>query len=382
MKIIKIALITFVSLLALIIVAVIVLVMTFDINRYKPQIIKEANKVLNRQIDFSNAGLRLSLRNGVIVQVSDLVIGDDPRVHAGDLLTAKKISLAVDVLGYIFDKEVNVSCVAIDSAHVTVIRQKDGSLNVDNIARTSGNTIKDETQGNSQTPVPLPVSLASSFTMRNCMVSYIDHSTSPFQEIDVTDVDISVKEISLAEPFRFTIDGSVLSARQNIHVEGMLRIDLDQSEFTLNEWETTTDLSDIILEKLPSAFPAIDSGVVPERLSGNVACGVEHVIVGEQGISSFVSKVTLCNGAVLLDAIGCPIDNIELFTEISPTSVVLNNMSADIGGGVIAATGTIDDYAANQVYTMKLNATGIKLQELLARDATPAQAEGIIAGSV
>jgi hypothetical protein len=382
MKIIKIVLLALCIIFFVGIVVVTIFVMTFDINQFKPQIIHETGKTLNRRVNFSSAGLHFSLRKGISVQLNDLIVADDPLVHEGDFLTAKNISLEVDVLDYVFRKEVNVSSVTLDSVHATVIRQKDGSLNIESIARPSGTAMKDETQGKIEPPVLLPAILVSSLKMRNCMVSYIDYSTIPATEIDVSDVDIAVSDISFTEPFSFTLDGAVVSGQQNIHVEGMLRVDLATGELTLSQCKGMTDLSDIIVENIPRSFPTIDKSVVPASLSGQAECTIEKMRVGPQGMMSLSSKVRLSNGAVMLKTMAFPINNVQLAAVATQANINLEKMSAGIGGGTIAGTGTLEDYAVNQVFNININATNIILQDLLARDKTPAQAEGIISGNV
>ena len=67
MKILKILLIVFVFLLVIGAVALFIFLKTFDINRYKPQILTVMNSALGRSMDFENLTLQFSL-NSIIYQ--------------------------------------------------------------------------------------------------------------------------------------------------------------------------------------------------------------------------------------------------------------------------------------------------------------------------
>jgi len=104
-KILKIIGISLAVLVILIVVACVIFIKTFDINRFKPQIIAQAKAVLSRDIDFERARLDISLRRGINVKVSNLSIADDRQFQQGDFLKVKKVSISLDVMGYLLQKK-------------------------------------------------------------------------------------------------------------------------------------------------------------------------------------------------------------------------------------------------------------------------------------
>ncbi len=377
MKIIKIALISFAVIIIACIVAVVILVMTFDINKFKPQIINEANKALHREVDFSTAGLRFSLQNGISVRLRDLVIAEDPAIRAGDFLTAKDIALTVDIMGYLKRKEVNVSNVTLDGVQVTIVRQQDGRLNVESIAAA-----KDTMAGEAQTPLMLPAILVSSLTMRDCKVKWIDHTTTPVSEIDVSNIGISVDDISFSRPFPFAIHAAILSPRQNVHVTGRVQINMKTGEITVAECQTTTDLENILLADIPVAFPSIDPKVIPENLSGKMDGNLENIVIGPRGMTPFTAKVTLTDGATKLRDVAVPVNNVQMVAKMAQTNVLLEKLSAGIGSGIVAGTGSLEDYASTQVFSAQMNAANLKLEELLLQTGKPVPATGTVSGEL
>jgi hypothetical protein len=217
MKVLKVILISLFILIVVLILGAVIFIKAFDINRFKPQIIAEASKALGRRVDFDTAKLDISLMRGVSLNVSNLSISDDPAFAKGDFLRVKNISLAVDALGYVFEKKIQVPNILIDSPRVTIIRQKDGSMNVQSIARPA-----------KITPVAAPLAIPALFVSylkgTGGTVNFIDNSFEPAINLEISDLSFSVNGISLTEAFPFIVEAAVLSPRQNIRIEGKVQI--------------------------------------------------------------------------------------------------------------------------------------------------------------
>ena len=85
-KILKVVFITVFLLLLLLIAGVFIFIKTFDINRYKPQIIAQVNSALGRSFDFKEMALTVSWRDGIRLRLQDLVMGDHPAFQKGDFM--------------------------------------------------------------------------------------------------------------------------------------------------------------------------------------------------------------------------------------------------------------------------------------------------------
>ncbi|MDD5669111.1 MAG: AsmA family protein, partial [Candidatus Omnitrophica bacterium] len=233
MKIFKIIFISIGVILVILIAAAVIFIKTLDINQYKPQIISQAKSALNRDVNFEKASLDISLTRGVNLKIKNLVISEDPAFQKGDFLTVKDISVSVNVLAYLFQKTVDVPNILIDSPRITVIRQKDGSLNVQSLQPASGNA-GGKISGAAAAPLALPAVLISSLKLENGVVTYIDRSFEPAVNLDVSDLTVTVSKISLTEAFPFVVEAAVLSAKKNIKVEGNAQFDLKTNEVTIS----------------------------------------------------------------------------------------------------------------------------------------------------
>jgi uncharacterized protein involved in outer membrane biogenesis len=88
-KILKIAGIVIASVSVLAILGGVIFVKTFDVNKFKPQIVSQAKSALGREFDFDKARLDISFSRGVSLELSGLSIGEDPAFAKGEFLTVR-----------------------------------------------------------------------------------------------------------------------------------------------------------------------------------------------------------------------------------------------------------------------------------------------------
>ncbi len=376
MKIFKIILISFVVLIAVLIIAAVVFIKTFDVNRFKPQIISQASKVLNRRVDFEKAKLALSLRQGISLKISNFVIADDPAFAKGDFFAVKDISLAVDVLKYLSKKEVNVPNVFIDSPRVTIIRQKDGSINAQTIAQAGSGKSESIKPAISPAPFALPAVFISYVKLNNGTVTFIDRSFEPPLRLDISDINISLNKISLTEPFPVLVEAAVLSAKRNLKLEAKVQIKLKTNEVAITGLKLTTELSDILLEQIPAVFPMAKGAVLPVSLNGKIIVSAKDLNAGPKGLTSLAANVSLTDGAAEFKEMAVPVRNVEMNMEITQNRILLDRAAFSVGEGTITASGAIDDYLAKQEYSIEVGAQNLKLEDFIAADKAPIKAEG------
>ena len=381
MKIFKIVFISIGVILVVLIAAAVIFIKTLDINQYKPQIITQAKSALNRDVNFEKASLDISLTRGVNLKIKNLVVSEDPAFQKGDFLTVKDISVSVNVLAYLFRKTVDVPNILIDSPRITVIRQKDGSLNVQSLQPASGNAVG-KVSGAAAAPLALPAVLISSLKLENGIVTYIDRSFEPAVNLDVSDLAVTVSKISLTEAFPFVVEAAVLSAKKNIRVEGNAQIDLKTNEVTVSGLKGASDLSALLLDKIPAAFPMAKGAVLPVELKGMVDVNLEKLTAGPKGLGTLNADASLANGVLQFKEIPSPVKNIGMKMKITGSDLLFDKVSAAIGEGLITASGGVEDYQAKQGFNGAVDIKNIKIQDVLASDKIPVKVEGIVSGPV
>jgi uncharacterized protein involved in outer membrane biogenesis len=271
MKIFKKILIALVILVVVGIIGVFVFLKTFDIDRFKPQIIAGASAALGRTVDFEDIDLRVSLKEGVHLTLKQLTISDDPAFQNEDFLTVENISLGVGIIPLLKKRQILISHIHVDSPHIVVIRKKDGLTNVQSLF------LKKD-------PVPVPITapralfiFAETIVMENGEVTYIDQSFKPEFALDVSQIQLKIDRFSLNESFPFTLEAAYLSAQPNLFIKGELELGdyAGAQNFNFNVNIHNMDLSEILNQKeqpvrlkglLAGEFRAQGQGFTPDTL--------------------------------------------------------------------------------------------------------------------
>ena len=112
--------------IALLLLALIILPFVIDVNQFRPQIEAAADSALNRKVVIGNIGLSL-LSGGV--SVDDISVSDDPAFGSGPFLTAKSVSVGVEMMPLIFSRALHVTGLTINDPEVTLLRSPSGTWN-------------------------------------------------------------------------------------------------------------------------------------------------------------------------------------------------------------------------------------------------------------
>jgi len=376
MKNLKKIIIVLIILIFLLFVAVTIFIATFDVNRFKPQIIKQASTALNRDIDFEKAKLGFSLTSGIKLAVNNIKIYEDPAFGKGEFLTVKKVSLGVDILGYILRKQISVSSIIVSSPHINIIRNKDGSLNVQTLsmAATGQNAAPNQTKA--QVPLALPAIFVSSLKIENGSIAFFDYSFEPRISLKISQLGFSANKISLENSFPFSADAAVFSNEKNIRLNGRLRFDLKTNEVVISDLKGISDLSKIDFLIIVDSLPMLKNAVLPKELKGNVNLAVKKFKIGPKGLSDLMANITLREGVLKLNELALPVKDIAADMAITDNKITIDKISAAIGSGNIKGSGAIDDYLSRQNFKLQFDAQNLRLQEFVAQDKSQVKVEG------
>jgi hypothetical protein len=379
MKILKIVLISFFALIVLLLIAAVVIINTIDINKFKPQIIKQADVILARHVDFRNARLGIGL-HGIGMQIDGLTISEDPAFGKGNFLEVKGISVGVDVLGYLLKRQISITGIIIDSPNVTIIRTKEGVINAQTITKSP-----ETSQPSASVSVPAPVAVAipalliSSLKGQNGTVKYIDHLITPAITLEVANVGFQINRLSLSDPFPFSCQATVLSNQQNIKVEGTCQIDMKNLSATITNLKAGSDLSRLVLAKIPQAIPMVPAQALPAELKGTVNVTVPELLANAAGLAGLNAGAVLVNGQAKFKEMAVPISAITAENTITEKDVVVKSFSCAIGQGGITGSGWLKNYLTGQDFNFGINAEKLSIADLVAPGLMPVKAEGMIA---
>src|ERR1043166_9455365 len=114
-------------------VLVVLLIITpflIPVNRFRPTIEEKASAALGRKVQVGD--LSLSLLGGALT-AKDLSIGDDSTFSPSPFVTAKSLSVGVEMMPLIFSKQLNVTGITIDEPQVTLPKNPAGDWNYSSI---------------------------------------------------------------------------------------------------------------------------------------------------------------------------------------------------------------------------------------------------------
>ena len=373
MKVWKILLIITAVLMAILILAAVIFVNTFDINRYKPQIVRRASQSLGRPVDFAKANLAISLRQGISLKITDLRVGEDPAFGEGDFLAVKYASFGIDVLGFIFQKKVNLPSIFIDSPRITLIRSGDGSVNINKLGR-----LKEKDRGISVPSVAaLPALFISSVKATGGTLIYIDRLFEPALTLEIKDLVLEANSISLTDSFPFTVEAAVFSNQRNVFLEGNAQFDLRENAVTISGLKGTTELSRLLWGDIPVYLPMTKNLILPTSARGQLVLLLTKMTLGAKGLSVLSAEASLQKGSAQFKEMASELEGVALSAKITEKDFLLEKASASLGKGSIEASGAVEDYFLKQIYKMQARAENLSLADLLVQEKAPVKLAGI-----
>jgi len=118
-------------------VLVLAIALFFDANQFKPQLEAAIGDALGRKVSIGN--IRTALLSGGIA-LEDLAIADDPAFSGAPFVTAKSVSVAVDLMPLILSRNLRVESFRLEAPQVTLIGSPSGQWNFSGLAGTTAST--------------------------------------------------------------------------------------------------------------------------------------------------------------------------------------------------------------------------------------------------
>ena len=110
------------------------LVLFFDANQFRPQLEQTMGEALGRKVTIGSVKTAL-LSGGVAVE--DLSIADDQAFSAGPFVTAKTVTIGVNLLPLIFSHSLRVQTLRLEGAEVVLLRSASGQWNFSKLGASS-----------------------------------------------------------------------------------------------------------------------------------------------------------------------------------------------------------------------------------------------------
>src|SRR5262245_28876189 len=122
----KILLIAAASVVGLVLLIAIGLWLFFDVDQLRPRLESAMGGAVGRKVSLGH--IRLALFSGSLA-IDDVSIGEDPAFGTEPFVTAKSVSVGVDLMPLITSRALHVRSFRLDQPHVTLLRANNGSWN-------------------------------------------------------------------------------------------------------------------------------------------------------------------------------------------------------------------------------------------------------------
>jgi AsmA protein len=235
-------------LIVLLVIAVLVIPMFVDVQKYKPEIEEKVTQATGRPFKLGG-DLDISVFPWIGVGLSDLHLGNPPGFAEKDFVSVESFEVRVKLLP-LLSKKVEVKRFVMKSPHILLIKGKDGIGNWEGIGKASkdsgaGKAEPAEKKTDKKEPsggVPLKELVVGEFAITDGRIIWMDQVNNTRKE--VSDISLKLKDVSPDSPIR--MDLSAKLDNQPVSLQGTVGpIGLDPSKGTI-----PVDLAVQIFEEL------------------------------------------------------------------------------------------------------------------------------------
>jgi AsmA protein len=331
--------------IAIILVAVIALPFLINVNSFRPRLESELSKALGREVKVGNLGLSLLAGS---VSAENLAIADDPAFSKDPFVTAKSLSVGVELLPLILSKQLNVTDLTLDTPEIRLLQAPSGKWNFSSLGGESSKSSSEPSSSNANLSVKKLQVKDGSLVMGRSGSS----KTQTYKDVDIT-----VQNFSYTSQFPFTLTGKLPGG-------GDLKLDGKAGPIAKDVAQTQADAEITVnhLDLAASGFVEPSSGIA--------------------GIADFKGKVnsdghlvrtsgTLSAEKLKLAPKGTPAPRTvevkyALDHSLEKQAGTITQGDISIGKALAKLTGTYQMQGENTNLNLKLNGDGMSLDELQA----------------
>jgi AsmA protein len=328
-------------------IVVLCLPLFINANQFKPTLETKLNAALGRKTTIGD--IKLSIISGGVT-VSDVSIADDPGFSKSPFLTAKSLSVGVELMPLIFSKQLNVRSIDVESPEVSLIHNAGGKWNYSSLggngAATSGAASSDSNKG---------VLNVQKLAIKNGRI-IVSLAGSHQKPSIYEDLDLEVSDLSYTSqfPFKLSAKGPGNAA---LKIQGKAG-PINPADSSMTPLNASIEVQH--LDLATTGFIDPSSGI-----AGLVDFKGDLNSDGKQ----ISSKGAITATRLKASAAGSPstvpvnVDYATVYT-IHSQAGVLNPGDIKIGGAVQHLTGSFNTTAEPTKIDMKLNAQGMPVGDL------------------
>jgi AsmA protein len=333
------------------IILLIALPFFIPVNQFKPTIEQRVSASIGRKVQLGN--LSLSLLHGALT-AQDLSIGDDPKFSPSPFLTAKSLSVGVEMIPLIFSKQLNVTDITIDEPQVTLLKNPAGDWNYSTIGGSSSETAKPDKPASTASSSAPPGVTVKKLELENGKI--IVGTTKSQQRTTYDHVNVTASDFSLNSKFPISVTAD-LPGGGNMKLDGHVG-PVDKTDSTLTPLDAKLHVGSLNLAS---------SGILDPSLGLGGIVDVDTTLANQGGIAQTNGTIKLTKALLVQGGSpsGVPL-NLAYSTkyDLRKNSGLLNPSTVKIGNATSHLNGTYASQGEATVVDIKLSGEGMPATDL------------------
>lgn len=317
-----------------------------DLNRYQDQYKPLIEDALNRKVQLQD--IRLTIWPRIGARVAGFTVLDDPAFGSSAFASLASLDIGVKLIP-LLSGQVEVEEIALRDPVITVIKNKNGVLNVSTIGRTGVAAPKTP----SRAPIPstegplkiLALLAVDRVSITGGTLTYRDQSAAKATEYIVQDMEILLQGVRLGQTATLHVGMLVQPVNLPVKLNG-----------TFGPLKESTDIDAINLQL---ALGKTDFTITGKIVGRNASLNVNAPVI---------NTANLPVALPLLQPID--IKNLQIAANIQGQDVLLQRLSFQLFDGQVAAEGRVMSGSETPPFTGKMTIQGMQLDPALKALAT------------
>ncbi len=364
----KVFLIVFAGLF-LIIAAAGIFVLTFNADSYRPFFQQKLQEALKKPVTIKK--ITLGWNGGIALEVDGLTIFKDDK-SPDALVRLKKASVLVNAKP-LLRREIQVSSIILESPEIDFVNTPKPGTPAGFSSGQSTIVSTDVDFGTASSSSSLEAAPAAAAAMsflvdeikiHNGQIHYADPLAKSPVDISIRDLDAVIRNISLTSPLDFDGKASLFSDRQNIALEGKIRL-TGAGALNIENLIARIQLEDMDTAKILKSLPALQSVGLAQGLKGNLETSFKKISIVDGVVRELEGEVHLTDARVKTGDMPLPFENGALDADFNLDRITLQRFTGNIGSGKLAVSGLTQNLKSPQPQTQaEISLTGLSLTEI------------------
>lgn len=359
-----------------------------DPQQIKPHIQESLKQVLGREVKIKDLEMMFSIRQGLRVEVKDFQIRDVPEFSQKPIFSVSMMRASLQLLPLLQKQQILVSEIVFENPRINIVRDAQGNFNVlafDFLKQPQNQPISlNPDQGTAKIEVAggavgmLSGLLIRDVHLKNGSIYFEDQTGEIGPSAFLSGIDFFVQNVSMVQPFAFSLKAAVLSQEQNFSLDGRAQIDLTHLLAYVRDLNVRWDLSRVTADRIHGLSSAMAILDIRDPIKGIIFGEIRVAQIGPEGVSELIADIHLEDISFYSGRLRVPVEKGTGVLRLDHNRAELTKARLALGNGVIALTGFIKDYMNQQEYDLSLTIENIDMAQVLDQSGQEVELQGLV----